>query len=72
MARYRVQCFQDGEWDDKPFAEIEADTPQQAAALACGGPVRSMVGRKDELRARVWPQGKDRPEYLFYAPHPHA
>ena len=70
MAKFRVQCFNDGEWDDKPFSEIEADTPEQAAVLACGGPVRVMVGRKDELRARVWPKGKDRPEYLFFAPHP--
>jgi len=25
MAKYRVQCFMDGEWDDQPFSEVEAD-----------------------------------------------
>lgn len=72
MPQYRVQCFRDGEWDDKPFAHVEADSPEQAAAIVCGGPLRIMVGRKDELRARVWPKDQDRPEYLFYSPHPHA
>lgn len=69
MAQYRVQCFKDGVWDDKRFVEIDADSPEQAATIACGGPVRTMVGRIDELRARVWPKGKDKPEYLFFAPH---
>lgn len=69
MAQYRVQCFKDGEWDDKDFEEIEADSPEQAAMTVCGGPTLTKLGRKDELRARVWPKGKHKPEYLFFAPH---
>jgi hypothetical protein len=68
MPVFTVQCFVNGIWDGKQFLEIDAENPEGAANLACGGPVRSMVGNINDLRARVWPKGRTRPEYLFFVP----
>ncbi len=76
MPTFRVRCFKNGTWDEKDLVEVTADNPEQAASLACGGPVRGGVGTIHELRAHVWQMGSGKreqltaPEYLFYAPSP--
>ncbi len=74
MSNFRVRCFKDGIWDERDLVEVTADSPEQAATLACGEPVRGGVGAIHELRAHVWqvsgekPAKLTTPEFLFYAP----
>jgi hypothetical protein len=67
MPKYTVQCFKNGIWDEKPFVEVQADNPEQAANMVCGGPVHNKVGKIQELRAHVWLKGKTKREHLFFA-----
>jgi len=74
MLTYRVRCFKDGQWDGNDLVEVKAGTPEHAASVVCGGPVRGGLGTLQELRAHVWqlddtkPEPLTMPEYLFYAP----
>ncbi len=78
MTTFRVRCFKDGIWDEKPLVEVSADSPKEAANLACGGPLRGGTGTVHELRAHVWQDMKEdpdrltKPEFLFFADVPGA
>lgn len=76
MTMFRVRCFKEGVWDEKPLVEVSADNPKDAATMVCGGPLRGGIGTIRELRAHVWqnvsedPEHLTTPEFLFYADTP--
>ena len=54
MWEYRVRRFESGRWDHQDPRSIRANSPAEAAAMVCGGPVG---GRGHRVCAEVWPSG---------------
>ena len=64
MGTYRVQLWQDGQWDGQPYRIVNAESPQDAAELVHGGPLDER-GDTDQIRVQVRPFGLGNPR-IFY------
>jgi len=49
---YLVQLWPNGEWDGKPYQEVYAESPQEAAEKLHRAPLRD-VGNPTQIRAQV-------------------
>lgn len=67
MPKFRVVCYEAGEWDVAKARIVEVQEEQEAAEHVCGRPLVAR-GNIGQLRAQVSPVSKPAAKTLFYEP----
>ena len=67
MPRFKVRCFNAGEWDGIEPQGVDAQNEQAAAEHVCGEPLIDDAGKPGQFRVEVWPEAIPWAKKLFYA-----
>lgn len=65
MPRFKVRCYQRGEWDGHEPRDVEAQKEQEAAEQVCGEALVEGRVTLGTLRAEVWPASSPGEKKLF-------
>ncbi len=66
MPRFKVRCFDRGQWDENEPRNIDARNEQEAAEIVCGVGHLVEAVKLGQLRAEVWPVSLPRNKKHFY------